>query len=161
MKKLKDPEVAIGRFFERVDRLKPKLGPIVFQLPPFWGVDMERLAAFLRALPKRHRYAFEFRNPTWHTEDVYRLLRKHNSGFCIFEIAGFASEFTITADFTYVRLHGPAGAYQGSYSPSKLQRWAARIRDWRGELRAVWVYFDNDQSAYAVQNALTLKRLLA
>ncbi|HTM47904.1 MAG TPA: DUF72 domain-containing protein [Bryobacteraceae bacterium] len=161
MKKLKDPEVAIGRFFERIDRLKPKLGPIVFQLPPFWGIDTERFAAFLRALPKRHRYAFEFRNPTWHTEAVYRLLRKHNSGFCIFEIAGFASDFTITADFTYVRLHGPAGAYQGSYSPSKLQRWAARIRDWRGELRAVWVYFDNDQSAYAVQNALSLKRLLA
>ncbi|HEY2013455.1 MAG TPA: DUF72 domain-containing protein [Bryobacteraceae bacterium] len=160
MKKLKDPEVGIGRFFERVDRLRPKLGPVVFQLPPFWEVDAERLEHFLRALPKRHRYAFEFRNPTWHTETIYRILRKHNAAFCIFEISGFASGYHITADFTYVRLHGPEGAYQGSYSEASLEHWAARIDQWRKQLRAVHVYFDNDQAAYAVENALSLKRLL-
>src|ERR1041385_8578354 len=122
MKKLKDPEVGIGRFFERVDRLRPKLGPIVFQLPPFWEVDTDRLDGFLAALPQRHRYAFEFRNPTWHTEPVYRILRKRRAAFCIFEIAGFSSEFHITADFTYVRLHGPDGAYQGSYPDAQLRR---------------------------------------
>jgi len=160
MKKLKDPQLAIERYFERVDLLKSKLGPIVFQLPPFWELDTERLAAFLRALPKRHRYAFEFRNPTWHTEPVYRLLRKHNAAFCIFEIAGFASQFPITADHTYVRLHGPDGAYQGSYSDSVLREWADRIEDWREKLKAIYIYFDNDQAAHAVANALTLKRLV-
>jgi uncharacterized protein YecE (DUF72 family) len=161
MKKLKDPEVGLGRFFERVNGLKPKLGPVVFQLPPFWDLDLERLATFLRALPKRRRYAFEFRNPGWHTEAVFRLLRKHNAAFCIFEIAGFASEHHLTADFTYVRLHGPGGAYQGSYSDSDLRRWADRIHEWRSRLAAVYLYFDNDQAAYAVQNALSLKRMLA
>ncbi|MFN7994140.1 MAG: DUF72 domain-containing protein [Bryobacteraceae bacterium] len=160
MKKLKNPETGIHHFFERVDRLRPKLGPVVFQLPPFWDVDAERLEGFVHALPKRHRYAFEFRNPTWHTEEIYRILRRYNAAFCIFEIAGFASQYHITADFTYVRLHGPEGAYQGSYSPSALQGWAGRIDRWRRELKAVYVYFDNDQAAYAVDNALSLKRLV-
>ena len=161
MKKLKDPETGIARFFERVDRLRPKLGPIVFQLPPNWEVDAARLDHFVRALPKRHRYTFEFRNPTWHTEAVFRILRKHNVAFCIFEIAGFASAHHLTADFTYVRLHGPDGAYQGSYSNSALKEWAARIAEWRKTLRAVYVYFDNDQAAHAVENALALKRMLS
>jgi uncharacterized protein YecE (DUF72 family) len=110
MKKLKDPAVGIGRFFERVDRLERKLGPIVFQLPPQWEVNAERLATFLENLPPGHRYAFELRNPTWHTREIYGILRRHNAAFCIFEIAGFHSSFEITADFTYVRLHGPGGA---------------------------------------------------
>jgi uncharacterized protein YecE (DUF72 family) len=161
MKKLKDPEPGIARFFERVDHLGRKLGPIVFQLPPFWEADPERLDAFLTALPKRRRYAFELRNPTWHTEEIYRILRRHRAAFCIYEIAGFHSEFVLTANFTYVRLHGPGGAYQGSYSDEKLAEWASRIRAWDRDLRAVYIYFDNDQAAYAVQNALTLKRLVA
>src|SRR5581483_2910252 len=102
MKKLKDPEIGVGRFFERVDRLGPKLGPIVFQLPPFWEVDTDRLEHFLRTLPIGHQYAFELRNPTWHTEPVLTILRKYNAAFCIFEIAGFRSEYPITADFTYI-----------------------------------------------------------
>jgi uncharacterized protein YecE (DUF72 family) len=160
MKKLKDPETGVGRFFERIDRLRPKLGPIVFQLPPFWDVDTGRLENFLRALPKRHRYAFEFRNKTWHTDRVYGILSKHNAAFCIFEISGFVSDYIVTADFTYVRLHGPKGAYQGSYSASKLREWAERIGDWRKKLRAIYIYFDNDQAAYAVENALALKRMV-
>lgn len=94
------------------------------------------------------------------TDAICRILRKHNAAFCIFEIAGFASEFHVTADFTYVRLHGPEGAYQGSYSKASLQRWADRIDQWHKKLSAVYVYFDNDQAAYAVENALSLRRLL-
>lgn len=160
MKKLKDPDVGVGRYFEKVERLARKLGPIVFQLPPFWEVDVGRLEGFLRALPAGHRYAFELRNPTWHCEPVYRLLREHNAAFCIFEIAGFRTEPWITADFTYVRLHGPGGAYQGSYNEETLAQWADRIANWRQKLKAVYVYFDNDQAAFAVENALTLKRLV-
>ncbi len=160
MKKLKDPEQSIARFFERVDRLGSKLGPVVFQTPPWWEADAGRLDTFLDALPPRHQYAFELRNPTWHTPGIYKILRRHNTAFCIFEIAGFHAPFEVTADFSYVRLHGPGGAYQGSYPPETLERWAGRIRDWSRELRGVYVYFDNDQAAYAVENALSLKRLL-
>jgi uncharacterized protein YecE (DUF72 family) len=161
MKKLKDAEVGIGRFFERADQLGSKLGPIVFQLPPWWEVDFDRLKVFLEALPPRHRYAFELRNPTWHTPEIFRLLRRHNTAFCIFEIAGFHSSCEITANFTYVRLHGPGDAYQGSYTQTVLRKWAERIREWEKDLRAVYVYFDNDQAAYAVENARELKNLVA
>lgn len=160
MKKLKDPAMGIARFFERADLLQRKLGPIVFQLPPNWESDAERLDGFLRELPRGHRYAFELRNPTWHSPEIYAILRRHRAAFCIFEIAGFRSGFDITADFTYVRLHGPEGAYQGSYPAAVLRQWAERIRQWRTELRAVYVYFDNDQAGYAPRNALELLRLI-
>jgi uncharacterized protein YecE (DUF72 family) len=159
MKKLKDPVPGIARFFERIDRLERKLGPIVFQLPPFWEVNLERLEAFLEALPPRHKYAFELRNPTWHTREVYRVLRRHRAAFCIFEIAGFQSGLEITADWTYIRLHGPGGAYEGSYPDATLNKWAEQIRAWQKDLRAIYIYFDNDQSGYAVRNALSLKSL--
>jgi uncharacterized protein YecE (DUF72 family) len=159
MKKLKDPEAGIAKFFDRVDGLGRKLGPVLFQLPPRWGLDTGRLETFLKALPRGHRYAFELRDTSWHVPEVYRILRRYRAAFCIFDIAGFHSGFEITADFTYVRLHGPGGAYQGSYSGEKLQEWANRIREWQKELRAVYIFFDNDQAAYAVQNALALKKL--
>jgi uncharacterized protein YecE (DUF72 family) len=160
MKKLNDPGPGIEKFFERVDRLGKKLGAVVFQLPPFWEVNVERLDAFLWTLPRRRRYAFELRNPTWHSDAVYRILRRHNAAFCVFEIAGFRSPCEITADFTYVRLHGPGAAYQGAYSAATLRRWAARIRDWQKSLKAIYLYFDNDQAGYAAKNALSLKRML-
>jgi uncharacterized protein YecE (DUF72 family) len=160
MKKLKDPEPGVGKFFDRIDGLGRKLGPIVFQLPPWFEVNVERLAGFLEALPPRRKYAFELRNPTWHTPEVLRVLKRHNAAFCIFEIGGFHSGFDLTANFTYVRLHGPGGAYQGSYPHETMQAWAKRIREWQNDLRAIHVYFDNDQAAYAVENALTLKRML-
>jgi len=160
MKKLKDPEQAVGKFFERVDLLGKKLGPVVFQLPPWWEVDAVRLEEFLGVLPPRGRYAFELRNATWHTPEVFAILRRHNAAFCIFEINRVFSGLEITADWTYVRLHGPGGPYQGSYDDSTLRDWAERIAGWREGLKTVYVYFDNDQEAFAVQNALTLKRMV-
>jgi uncharacterized protein YecE (DUF72 family) len=161
MKKLKDPATGIQRFFERADLLQGKLGPIVFQLPPHWEADPERLEAFLKALPSRHRYAFELRDPAWHAAEIYAILRRHRAAFCIFEIAGFRSGFEITTDFTYVRLHGPGAAYQGDYSEAALREWAGRIREWQDKLRAVYIYFDNDQAGYAPKNALELAKLTA
>jgi uncharacterized protein YecE (DUF72 family) len=159
MKKLKDEGPGIDHFFSRVHGLGRKLGPIVFQLPPRWQVNAGRLETFLSALPKRRKYAFELRDPTWHVPEVYRILRRHNAAFCIFEIGGWQSECEITADFTYVRLHGPGGPYQGSYSKPVLKRWASRIRDWERDLNAAYVYFDNDQAGYAPANARELKQL--
>jgi uncharacterized protein YecE (DUF72 family) len=160
MKKLKDPGVGITRFFERIDRLGPRLGPIVFQLPPAWHRDLARLEAFLEALPPDHRYAFELRDPTWHADEIYELLRRHRAAFCIYDLAGFQSPRLVTTDFTYVRLHGPtAKAYQGSYSDEALEEWAQRIDGWRETLVAAYVYFDNDQAGYAVRDALRLSAL--
>lgn len=161
MKKLKDPESAITKYFDAIDVLQQKLGPILFQLPPNWEVDTERFEHFLNALPKHHRYAFEFRNPTWDTPAIYDLLSRRRAGYCMFDLAGYQSPLHISSDLVYIRLHGPGGKYQGSYSDDSLRKWAARIRKWRAEQHSVYVYFDNDQAGYAAFNALRLKELLS
>ena len=159
-KKLKEPENALNNFLPRAEALGKKLGPILFQLPPKWGINVERLSEFLEALPKYHRYTFEFRELSWLTDSVYDLLRRYNAAFCIYELAGFHSPIEITADWAYVRLHGPCGKYQGSYSDKILQEWAKRIAEWNSKLRSIYLYFDNDQAGYAAFNALTLKKMV-
>lgn len=161
MIKLKEAERGLVNFMPRAQRLRSKLGPILWQLPPGWKVNVERLEEFLKLLPRKHRYTFELRNETWMIEPVYEVLRKYNAAYCIYELAGYQSPLEITADWTYVRLHGPtAFKYQGSYTERQMEEWADRIRAWSRKLKAIYVYFDNDDSAYAVDNALTLKRLL-
>jgi uncharacterized protein YecE (DUF72 family) len=160
MKKLKDPVAGLEKFFSRADLLKEKLGPILFQLPPNFPVNVERLDEFLNALPKWHRYAFEFRNETWNNAEILQILRRRNVAYCPFHLAGYQSPIEITADFTYVRLHGPGGKYQGSYDDDALRTWARRIKTWRKDLAAVYVYFDNDDSGYAAKNALRLRELV-
>jgi uncharacterized protein YecE (DUF72 family) len=159
-KKLNDPVPALTRFMEPVESLGSKLGPILFQLPPHWSRNVERLTAFLEALPPSHRYTFEFRDPTWHARDVYRTLQRHHAAFCMYELDGFESPQELTTSFAYVRLHGPGRKYQGDYSTKQLRDWARRISAWRDDLDAVYVYFDNDQAGYAAKNASQLKNLL-
>lgn len=160
MKKLAAADESIDRFFSRIEILGEKAGPILFQLPPNWAVNAERLAAFLQRLPRAYRYAFEFRDKSWFTPEIYDLLIRHRAALCIFDLRGHLSPLDLTTDFTYVRLHGPqTAAYAGRYTKAALHEWANRIEAWRSQLRAVYVYFDNDQAGYAVQNALELKRL--
>jgi uncharacterized protein YecE (DUF72 family) len=162
MIKLKDPGRGIWNFIPRAKRLRKKLGPILWQLPPGWKVNVERLEEFLDQLPRGIRYAFELRNTTWMTDAVLEVLSKYDAAFCIYELAGYLSPLEITASWTYVRLHGPtAHKYQGSYSDRQLAQWGRRVDDWRGKLKAAYVYFDNDDAAFAVNNALTLKRMTA
>lgn len=160
MKKLNDPYETVPPFMERIDRLGDRLGPILFQLPPRWHVDPERLAAFLEYLDRRHRYAFEFRDPSWFDKKVQHVLGKHDAAFCIYDLNGRMSPKTITTDFVYVRLHGPAAAYQGSYDSRTLSGWAGAFSTWSRQGRAVYCYFDNDQHGHAVLNALRLKHML-
>lgn len=159
--KLKDAMRGLSNFMPRAARLGETLGPFLWQLPPRWKVNAERLQEFLSLLPPEHRSTFELRDQSWMTDEVLEILRRHNAAFCIYELGGYRSPLEITADWTYVRLHGPTAAkYQGRYSEEALSEWARRIRVWSRTLKAIYVYFDNDDSAYAVDNALTLKRML-
>jgi uncharacterized protein YecE (DUF72 family) len=160
-KKLALPIGLYERFFDGIGMLEPKLGPILFQLPPHWRVNRDRLAAFLEALPRRYRYAFEFREPSWLAPEIYALLARHRAALCLYHIAGFKSPIETTTDFVYVRLHGPGAKYQGSYSGSALRAWATRIHNWSRDGKAVWCFFDNDQNGYAAKDALRLCRMLA
>jgi uncharacterized protein YecE (DUF72 family) len=159
--KLKDPMRGLTNFMPRAERLGERLGPILWQLPPNWKVNVERLEEFLSLLPPGHRYTFELRDRSWMTDRVLEVLQRYNAAFCIYELAGYRSPLELTADWTYVRLHGPGAAkYQGRYSDAQMSEWTERIRIWSRKLKAIYVYFDNDDSAYAVENALTLRRRL-
>ena len=160
LKKLKDPERSLAPFLERLALLGGKLGPILFQLPPHWHFDPARLAAFLAALPGACRYTLELRDRTWINDRALELLAVHGVAFCIYELAGYLSPREVTADFVYIRLHGPGGAYQGRYNHETLAAWAAAIAAWSGQGREVFCYFDNDEAGYAAHNALQLQALL-
>lgn len=155
IKKLKTDNEAVEHFLVPATLLKEKMGPILFQLPPGWKLNLDRLENFLKHLPKKFRYTFEFRNPTWFDERVYELLRKYHCALCIYHVDQFLSPMIATSDFIYVRFHGP------KYNRSFLKKWAQKIESWKKMGLDVYVYFNNDLSAYAVSNALTLIELTA
>ncbi len=160
MKKLKDPERSLPPFLERVALLGEKLGPILFQLPPRWHFDAARLAAFLEALPGEYRYTLELRDQTWINAKALELLAHHGVAFCIYELAGYLSPREVTANFVYIRLHGPGGPYQGHYDDRTLTAWAGAIAAWSQQGREVFCYFDNDEAGYAARNAWQLQDML-
>ncbi len=161
MNKLQDSGTGLARFPERFRSLGKKLGPVLFQLPPCWGQNAGRLERFLRALPSGHRYAFEMRDSSWHHPRIYNLPEAYGAAFCIFDLAGFHSPAILTAEFAYIRLHGPDSTpYTGSYSNACLEEWGERILNWQN-IRAIYIYFNNDQGACSARNAKTLKKILS
>lgn len=160
LKKLKHSET-LPYFIAQADALQSKLGPILFQLPPNWKYDEDRFHSFIKELPQAYRYTFEFRNSSWYKEEVYALLKQHNMAFCIYELGHPMSPIQVTADFVYVRLHGPGEKYQGDYDDATLQLWSDRCGEWQRKNLDVFVYFDNDQKGYAAKNAIKLKELIA
>jgi uncharacterized protein YecE (DUF72 family) len=159
MKKLKDPGGPVKKFFNNVDTLGHHLGPVLFQLPPRWKFNAGRLNEFLGSLPEGKRYTFEFRDHSWHNRETYDMLEQSGSAFCIYHLDGFLSPKEVTADFVYIRLHGPEGSYEGRYGPSELSGWAGAINAWLSGGLDVYCFFDNDQNAYAPQDALRLKQM--
>jgi uncharacterized protein YecE (DUF72 family) len=161
MKKLKEPEASVETFFERIESLGEAQGPILFQLPPRWNVNVSRLEAFLSALPPNFQYAFEFRDARWFTGAVYQTLHDHNAALCLYAMGDYTSPKEVTADFVYVRLHGPEGEYGGSYSKAELSGWAGAFSTWSRGGRTIYCYFDNDESGFAAADASTLKNMLS
>jgi uncharacterized protein YecE (DUF72 family) len=157
MKRLTDMGAPVRRYYERLEPLarSPKLGVVLWQLPPHFHRDDDRLAAALAALPPG-RHAFEFRHESWFAPEVYELLRAHGVALVIAdrpEIRRFQTQ-KLTADFTYLRFHHGGG--EGSYAHRRLGAWARRIEEWRHE-GDVYAYFNNDWGGYAVENGLWLK----
>lgn len=160
MKKLKDPAETLKTFYDAVAPLGEAIGPILFQLPPRWGYDGERLGAFLTHLSADYRHVFEFRDPSWFNADAFDRLAAHDAAFCIYELAGQSSPREVTTDLVYVRLHGPGDAYQGSYDAHALSGWAGAAAAWTRAGKTVYVYFDNDDQGHAVANAHELRDMV-
>ena len=161
MKKLKDPDEPLERFLGAIEPLRDLTDVVLFQLPPRWRRNDERLRRLLERLPTTYRYAFEFRDESWYHEETYAALREHNAAFCIYHLAGHLSPREVTADYVYIRLHGAGDKYEGSYSNEELAGWVGAISSWVREGRDVYLYFDNDQAAAAPHDARRVLKMLA
>ncbi len=159
LRRLREPGAPLARFFERVAALGPTLGPVLWQLPPQLPRDVDRLAAFLAALPRAHQHAFEFRHDSWYCEAVYTVLRAHDAALCLADRGGGATPLVRTASWVYVRFHGGLGAGWG-YLDAQLDAWAARIAAYQAEGAAVYAYFNNDPHGHAVTDAQRLRARL-
>ena len=160
MKKLKDAHDALSSFLKRVEALGDKLGPILFQLPPKWHFNPDRFYDFLEALPPEHRYAFEFRDLSWQDSKAYEAMKLFGIAFCIYDLEGYLAPKEITADFIYIRLHGPGDAYRGKYDVQTLSGWVGAFSAWSNQGNEVFCYFDNDEAGYAAQNAMRLQEMM-
>ena len=156
MKKLKDPEEPLERLYSRVRVLGHHLGPVLYQLPPHWSVDVERLTGFLATLPARQRHVIEFRDPSWYTDEVFDLLARHGVVCCTHDMPGSAPERRTVGPFVYARFHGPA-RYRGRYDDDFLGRWAAWFAERLREGQTVFAYFNNDVGGDAPRDALRLR----
>ncbi len=160
VKRLKDAEEPLERFLTRARRLGDCLGPILYQLPPGWNVNLERLEAFARLLPADLIHVFEFRDPSWLIEPVFDLLSRHNLAFCIMSMPGIQCPVLATSKVVYVRMHGSRILYGSRYSRSELAEWASYLQHFLAEGRDVYVYFNNDALGFAVENAVELREML-
>lgn len=158
MKRLKDAVQPLAKLAPIAEAFGPAAGPMLVQLPPRWKVNVERFRAFLDALPAGRRVAHEFRDESWFTDDIYELIRRRGDALVISDISGAPSPEVLTADFAYIRLHGPGAPYRGSYSDAALDAWADKIAGWLAQDVDVYCYFDNDQKAAAPRDALRLRR---
>ena len=166
LKRLREPEAPLERLFERASGLGPRLGPVLYQLPPQMRIDLDRLDHFLRALPRRIagrrrlRHVVEFRDQSWSTPDTFALLEAHDVALCLHDKRGAEIAEPAVGPFVYVRFHGTSGHYRGGYGSAALDRWAGRLADqWRAG-RDVYAYFNNDPGAVATRNATSLRQKL-
>lgn len=167
IKRLDDVTDAWRLFLQNALVLGPHLGPILFQFPPSFRFDRDKLHGFLsmveKTAPKSSalRLVCEFRHDSWFTHETYRLLQRHGVALCIADGSKYVRRDVITADFTYIRYHGRNQMFASDYTDKELSEEAARIRQYRRKGLDVYVYFNNDALGYAIKNARSLNRLTA
>jgi uncharacterized protein YecE (DUF72 family) len=157
IRRLRDAGESMELFWSRAARLKPKLGPLLFQLPPTFKADPERLRAFVRFIPREVRAAFEFRHPTWETDEVREILETAGAALVLADRPRARVKPVVTGGWSYVRFHqgNPLGA---AYPLAKLRRWADRLLNLPAS--DLYVFFNNDPGGAAVRDARTLFQLL-
>jgi uncharacterized protein YecE (DUF72 family) len=144
----------------RLRLLGRKVGPVLFQLPPQFKKNRERLASFFKLASPNRTYAFEFRHPSWYDDDILDLLRDNDVALCISDHHDAPSPWTVTARHVYLRGHGPGGRYFGHYPLATLQSWALKLERLRNTGHMIYVYFDNDEKSAAPRDALRLRKML-
>lgn len=161
MKKLNVDRKSIQVFFDRAKLLKEKCGPILWQLPPNFGFNGERLNSFLKIVPQKYRHAVEFRHPSWHEHaDTFEILRKHNAAHVSVSSLRMPMNFNVTSDFTYIRFHGLENGAAHDYTREELQPWADHCRRCVDNGIAVFAYFNNDWNTRAPSNAEMFREMI-
>jgi uncharacterized protein YecE (DUF72 family) len=159
-KKLKDPEETVPNIMAPIRHLGPALGPVLYQLPPRFKLNLERLERFLEVVPKDVTTIFEFREPSWYDDRVFALLERAGASFCAHDMPGLQSPRLALGPAAYVRFHGGEGKYWGRYPDERLLDWADWIVAEAKAGRTVWAYFNNDIEAHAVHDARTLQAMV-
>src|SRR4051794_13654732 len=162
IRRLRDARDSVDLFWSRARLLGERLGPVLFQLPPKFRADVGVLREFLMLLPTGEgmRAAFEFRDASWETSDVYETLDRAGAAWVVPDRPGWRVPFVVTGGWSYVRFHqGGHGPLGSEYSRDKLRRWADRIASL--EVDDVFVYFNNDQGGAAVRDAAVFTELVA
>ena len=160
VRRLREPAEPIERLWTRARRLGRRLGPVLYQLPPRWRPNRERLAAFLAAIPTGHPQAIEFRDRRWYGPWLTEMLDGADVGLCVHDMPGSAPKPEPIGRTVYVRFHGAGERYGGTYSPQLLGAWARRVHEWSQD-RPVWAYFNNDIGGHAVRDAERLRSYVA
>jgi uncharacterized protein YecE (DUF72 family) len=137
--KLRDCDQLLGHFAQTIGALGPKLGPVLFQLPPQFRKDTSVLESFVRSLPEGLRSAFEFRHVSWFDEEVFEMLRSANAALCIADTADFKTPVLSTARFGYLRLRNE------SYTDADIVRWSDSIRQLSENWEDTFVYFKHEE----------------
>ena len=161
MKKLKEPEEPLSRFFDRAKGLGRKLGPVLYQLPPRWPKNVDRLQEFLAALPPRETHVVEFREPSWYSEDVFALLETPRVTLCLHDMRGSESPRRFAGSAVYVRFHGSGAKYGGAYPDTVLDDWAGLLAGQARQGRRIFAYFNNDSGGHAPRDAVRLRDAIA
>ncbi len=159
LKQLNHTEEHVKDFCSLAGRLKEKLGPVLFQLPPRFKLNennLDKLKKFLSSLPPGQETVLEFRDPGWWTGGAYSLLEEYGAAFCAVSGLEMPSEIIETSDIAYLRFHG--SDYSTSYTEEELRDFSEKIK--KLDAGKVYAYFNNDSNAFAVQNALRLKEFL-
>jgi uncharacterized protein YecE (DUF72 family) len=160
IRRLREPAEPLERLWSRARRLGRHLGPMLYQLPPRWRPNHERLAAFLDAVPRDHSQAIEIRDRRWYGPELARQLAGAGIGLCLHDMPGSAPTPVRVGPIVYVRFHGSGERYGGAYSPQRLTAWADRMSAWAEEGWPVWAYFNNDIGGHAIRDAEKLRSFL-
>jgi uncharacterized protein YecE (DUF72 family) len=150
----------VRTFLAHAAGLVEKLGPILFQLPPRFPRDLPRLDAFLGILPTTYRYALEFRDASWHERETYDLLARYGVAYCIMIGPKLKREAIATAEFIYLRFHGPDTGVP-AFGPRRLRFWAETVLQLCARGRNAYIYFNNDAEGAAISDARILQELLS
>lgn len=161
MKKLKDCEEPVEEFLRRARNLGGAIGPILYQLPPRWAFNRDRLGDFLALLPGDLVHVFEFREKSWLSAEVLELLDAGAVSFCAHDMPAAATPRWAAGPVAYVRFHGGTGKYVGRYRDETMLGWTDWIVAQARAGRDVWCYFNNDIGGHAVEDALTLRAMVA